>query len=118
MTDEELALLPKAVEIMAAAAAAPRPEPPLSPLQAAYLRRVLAHHAAEGRPPTIRELAGHFGVTGNAAHQQIKALARLGYVLAAGKCSWGVRLAGVVFEPRFVGPEGERARRALGEGLG
>lgn len=53
---------------------------------------------ARGLPPTIRELGDKFGVSLNAAQDNVKALIRKGYLERDGQANRGIRI--VVAKPR------------------
>ena len=62
--------------------------------QQAILDHLAAHLAAHGRPPTLGELAGDFGIAVNAARKHLLALEAKGLIeIASGKAR-GIRLVG------------------------
>src|SRR5437867_1840346 len=51
--------------------------------------------ATRGRPPTVREIAGHFKIRSpNGAHRHLRALERKGYIERDAKTARGIRLQG------------------------
>lgn len=71
--------------------------------QQAILDHLAAYLAAHGRPPTLGELAGDFGIAVNAARKHLLALEAKGLIeIASGKAR-GIRLVGVT-TPGFEAP--------------
>lgn len=67
--------------------------------QQAILDHLAAHLAANGRPPTLGELAADFGIAVNAARKHLLALEAKGLIeIASGKAR-GIRLLGGVTPP-------------------